>query len=117
MAMKKKVPKKSDPKPPKSSTKDKAKKSEKSMAGDLGGPNVGQLKGISYGVPEFRMSRTEKRSLDQDKRAKTKSGKGYLKPAKSGLTFDSPYWLSKGNDLAGGRTTQRAKDQAKRKKK
>jgi hypothetical protein len=112
VAMKKKAPKKSDPKPPKSSMKDKAK-----MGGDLGGPNIGQLKGFSYGAPEFRMSRTEKRSLDQDKRAKTKSGKGYLKPAKSGLTFDSPYWLSKANDLAGGRTTQRAKDQAKRKKK
>ena len=112
MAMKKKAPGKkapnrSNPKPPKSST----------SSGDLGGPNIGQLKGFNYGVPEFRMSRTEKRSLDQDKRAKTKSGKGYLKEAKSGLTFDRPYFLSKANDLAGGRTTQRAKDQAKRKKK
>ena len=151
MAMKKKAPKKSDPKPPKSSMTDKAKvagaaakskmsketsavtrakaasvkksgvgyakKSEESMAGDLGGPNWKQLKGFEYGSPMFQRSRTEQRSLDQDKRAKTKSGKGYLKPAKSGLTFDSPYWLSKGNDLARGRTTQRAKDQAKRKKK
>ena len=100
-----------------SSMVDKAVQRRKSQSGDLGGPNSGQLKGFSYGQAEFRMSRTEKRSLDQDKRAKTKSGKGYLKEAKSGLTFDSPYFLSKANDLAGGRTTQRAKDQAKRKKK
>lgn len=112
MAMKKnapakKAPSRSNSKPTKSLT----------TSGDLGGPNMGQLKGFSYGRAEFRMSRTEKRSLDQDKRAKTKSGKGYLKPAKSGLTFDSPYFLSKANDLSDGRTTQRAKDQAKRKKK
>jgi hypothetical protein len=94
------------------------KKPEKSMAGDLGGPNWGQVKEFSYGAPIWQMTRTEKRSLDQDKRAKTKSGKGYLKPYGGDReTLKNPYFLSKGNDLSRGRTSQRGKDQAKRKKK
>jgi hypothetical protein len=102
------------------------KTGSKSMSGDLGGPNWQQVKGFKYGSPEFRRSRTEQRALDQDKRAKTKSGKGYLR--KGPDTFSSPAYLSKANDLAGvepfgigknkmGRTAKRGIDQAKRKKK
>ena len=93
------------------------KSGSKSEAGDLGGPNSGQLKGFFLGSPEFRRNRTDKRATDQDKRAKTKSGKGYLRPAENRATFESPYFLSKFNDLSSERTSQRAKDQAKRKKK
>lgn len=103
------------------------KSARNSMAGDLGGPNWKQVKGFDLGSPVFRRSRTEQRAIDQDKRAKTKSGKGYLKSGPT--TFESPAYLSAAGDLAGsttftaaskkvrGRTAQRAIDQAKRKKK
>ena len=102
------------------------KNDSNSMAGDLSGPNWKQVKGFKYGSPEFRRSRTEQRALDQEKRSKTKSGKGYLR--KGPDTFSSPAYLSKANDLAGvepfgigknkmGRTAKRGIDQAKRKKK
>ena len=93
------------------------KSASKSQSGDLGAPNIGQLKGFFLGSPEYRRTRTEQRETDQDKRAKTKSGKGYLRPAENRATFESPYFLSKFNDLSSERTSQRAKDQAKRKKK
>ena len=86
------------------------KSGPKSMAGDLGGPNSAQLKGFIFGSPMFQKSRTEQRQTKEDKR----SGASYLRPAKNLATFESPYYLSKFNDLSSERASQRGKTVAKR---
>ena len=109
----KKAPKKSDPKPPKSSTKEKAK--------------------IDGDAAKSKMSKETSARTREKVAARKKSGENYLIKPTYGMT-DS-YWRKaySHNDLAGigriqfddygyvsstgGRTSQRYKDQAKRKKK
>lgn len=127
----KKAPKKSDPKPPKSSMKDKAK-----IAGAAAKSKMSKETSAAT-----RDKMAKQPSAVQDKRmtaradAYKKSGASYL--GKGISTYDdlmySPKARSQRNDLSGsgrakfddygyvsftgGRTSQRAKDQAKRKKK
>ena len=131
MAMKKAAPKKSDPKPPKSSMKDKAK-----IAGAAAGAKMSKETSATT-----RDKMAKQPSMVQGKRmtaqadAYKKSGASYLGLGVSSYydLMKSPRARSQRNDLSGsgrakfdpygyvsftgGRTSQRAKDQEKRKKK
>ena len=83
------------------------KSAENSQAGDLSG--YGRPKFTPIGTVSFPGGRASTRQIKEDKR----TGAYYLRPAKNLLTFESPYFLSKYNDLSSERTSQRAKKAAK----
>ena len=110
MAMKKKAPKKSDPKPPKSSMTDKAK--------------------VAGAAAKSKMSKETSARTREKVAARKKSGENYLIKPTYGMTDSYFRKTYSNNDLAGigriqfddygvvsstgGRTSQRYKDQAKR---
>ena len=75
---------------------------------DLSG--YGSPKFSEIGTVSFPGGRVSQRQTKEDKR----SGAYYLRPAKNLLTFESPYYLSKYNDLSSERASQRGKTVAKR---